>query len=112
MKTKMRTKAAESGFYSAAAQAAGGRTAALTALDALIRDLEAVIADLDQRIEDLEALIAAQEAGRFRGRPPSALEATFAQSVCHGKLAHLKKLRLASAHNLGACRARLAELGV
>ena len=100
----------DSGFYSPLAMKAGGRKAAVAALESLENDLECLLADLEERIPAFEAILAEQEQGKFRGRPPSQIKKDLSIMRTLEMISYLRRLRAACRANLRACAARRKEL--
>jgi hypothetical protein len=101
---------AKSEFYSDAALNAGGRAAALEALDELTADLELLIVHLNRRIVDVEKVTRELEEKKFAGRSTSKSNAVPLTSRLLDDLSYFRKLRLACHANLEACAQRLREL--
>jgi hypothetical protein len=99
---------ARSEFYSDAALNAGGRAAALEALDELTADLELLIVHLDRRIVDVEKVARELEEKKFAGLLQS--NTVFLTYRLFDDLAYLRKFRLACRANLKACAQRFREL--
>ena len=101
---------AKSEFYSDAALNAGGRAAALEALDELTADLELLIVHLDRRIVDVEKVTRELEKKKFAGR--STLKTNLVPLTYRllDDLLYFWKLRLACHANLKACAERFREL--
>lgn len=100
----------KSNFYSDAALNAGGRTAALEALDELTSDLELLIVHLDRRIVDVEKVARELEEKKFAERSTSKANAVFLVGRLFDDLIYFRKLRLACHANLKACAQRFREL--
>jgi len=99
-----------SGFYSPLAQKAGGRKAAIAALESLENDLECLLVDLEERIPALEKVLGQQEKGKFRGRALGPLEQEISIKRTLELVCYLRHLRAACRTNLRACAARRKEL--
>jgi hypothetical protein len=100
---------AKSEFYSDAALNAGGRAAALEALDELTADLELLIVHLDRRIVDVEKVTREFEK-KFVGLSTAKSNAVPLTYRLLDDLIYFRKLRLACHANLKACVQRFREL--